>query len=229
MSRTCPICNYESKSELGVKQHISSSHEDSENPYKSETTCTNCDKNFYILDSYLDMGKGEFCSEDCQYEYGNIECVCNNCGEDFRLHKNEYERRPENGKFCTRRCESEYKSVQTECLECGFKFSVKKSLYESGRGKYCSKDCYYKSQISDVCSIRDTAEYKEWKMEVKNRDGKCVRCGSNSDLHAHHIIPVSEDETLATELSNGETLCVDCHAQEHPEIAELVRNSNQNT
>ena len=43
----------------------------------------------------------------------------------------------------------------------------------------------------------------------------CLRCGSERDLHAHHIIPVSADATLARSGFNGECLCSHCHQTFH--------------
>lgn len=55
----------------------------------------------------------------------------------------------------------------------------------------------------------------EWSKAVRQRDGKCVRCGSTEELHAHHIKRKSEHPELALEVSNGETLCKPCHDAEH--------------
>lgn len=61
--------------------------------------------------------------------------------------------------------------------------------------------------------IRERVEAKLWREAVFARDdhtcGLClVRGGA---LEAHHIVPVSVNETLRYELSNGMTLCLKCH------------------
>lgn len=44
----------------------------------------------------------------------------------------------------------------------------------------------------------------------------CQRCGvRGGDLHAHHLIPVFADESLAYEFDNLITVCKDCHAYIH--------------
>lgn len=176
------------------------------------------------------MGKGKFCSKDCEDSFGRVEKICKNCGDNFTLHKNEDERRESNGTFCSMECKSDYKSVDRNCNICGEKIHVKRALVESDRGKYCSKECYYRSETKDTADIRNTSAYKEWKKSVKERDSCCVDCGSSENLHAHHIVPVSENEDLATDVDNGKLLCEECHAKRHPEIAHLITESfNTNT
>jgi 5-methylcytosine-specific restriction endonuclease McrA len=55
-----------------------------------------------------------------------------------------------------------------------------------------------------------------WKLAVKRRDGfACKRCGSTDHLHAHHIVPFADNQDIATDVANGETLCDLCHSIEH--------------
>lgn len=55
-----------------------------------------------------------------------------------------------------------------------------------------------------------------WSKSVRDRDGhKCRECGTQSGLHAHHIKAKSKFPALAFEISNGVTLCRDCHAAAH--------------
>lgn len=50
-----------------------------------------------------------------------------------------------------------------------------------------------------------------WAHQVKARDGCCIICGSQVDLEAHHIIPVSVDPSHAGDVSIGVTLCAHHH------------------
>lgn len=56
---------------------------------------------------------------------------------------------------------------------------------------------------------------KEWSAQVRERDGKCMDCGSINDLHAHHIKHKVTHPELILDLSNGKTLCYRCHKAEH--------------
>jgi len=41
------------------------------------------------------------------------------------------------------------------------------------------------------------------------------RRGDRVELQAHHVVPVSSDLSLAFDLANGMTLCVECHRDHH--------------
>lgn len=79
-------------------------------------------------------------------------------------------------------------------------------------------------------SIRQMTENRRWMEAVKARDCRCVRCGSQSDLEAHHKTELAdliaslgiasrEDARRHAEalwdLDNGETLCRPCHYAHH--------------
>ena len=61
--------------------------------------------------------------------------------------------------------------------------------------------------------IRTSSKYKEWRKEVFKRDNyTCVECSyTGRNLNADHIKPFAYFPELRFELSNGRTLCVDCH------------------
>lgn len=63
---------------------------------------------------------------------------------------------------------------------------------------------------------RNTPQMKQWRQEVFQRDNyTCQDCGAKGYLHAHHIIPISEDLSKAFDVVNGKTLCVSCHEKIH--------------
>lgn len=65
-------------------------------------------------------------------------------------------------------------------------------------------------------SVRHTAEYKAWRKAVYERDRfKCQKCGTNKDLHAHHIKEFSKHEALRYVVDNGITLCRKHHGEVH--------------
>lgn len=66
------------------------------------------------------------------------------------------------------------------------------------------------------------AKLKSWSKRVKERDGyECVDCGATSNLNSHHIKPKSEHPDLAYDVENGETLCISCHNDRHPDIPDI--------
>ncbi len=60
-------------------------------------------------------------------------------------------------------------------------------------------------------------EYKEWRTNVFERDNyTCVLCGERGGkLQADHIKPWRGYVGLRYEVSNGRTLCCDCHRKTH--------------
>lgn len=60
--------------------------------------------------------------------------------------------------------------------------------------------------------IRTSSQYLDWKKSILERDErKCVDCGANDDLQVDHIKPFAYFPELRFELSNGRTLCRECH------------------
>lgn len=61
--------------------------------------------------------------------------------------------------------------------------------------------------------IRKSAQYKEWRRHVFNRDDyTCQGCGKRGvELHADHELPFALFSDLRLEILNGRTLCVPCH------------------
>ena len=50
---------------------------------------------------------------------------------------------------------------------------------------------------------------------LKKYNYKCNKCESRSKLELHHVVPVSEDKSLARDINNIEVLCFDCHRNHH--------------
>lgn len=65
---------------------------------------------------------------------------------------------------------------------------------------------------------------KEWADAVKERDDwVCQKCGKKDlNNHAHHRAPRSQRPDLRLEMSNGKTLCLDCHDFVHAHPKEAV-------
>jgi hypothetical protein len=61
--------------------------------------------------------------------------------------------------------------------------------------------------------------YKDfaWSVVVKERDKKCIHCGSDQDLHAHHIKQYKDHPELRYDVNNGITMCQTCHINYHKE------------
>ena len=151
--------------------------------------------------------------------------VCEVCGKEFRAI---HEYKGKQSKYCSKACWSVRATIIKKCLYCGAVISTCKSTDK----KYCNsicRDLHYrqilkgenshfwqggKTQQSEI--IRKSAEYKEWRKKVFERDNyTCQKCGKKSthDLEAHHKKAQSLFPELIFDLDNGLTLCHDCHKE----------------
>jgi hypothetical protein len=71
--------------------------------------------------------------------------------------------------------------------------------------------------ITDVEDPPDRADVDPaWRADVLSRDGKtCLVCSKTKNLEAHHVDNYSKFPALRSELSNGATLCKQCHKAYH--------------
>lgn len=73
---------------------------------------------------------------------------------------------------------------------------------------------------------RNMPEYIEWRSAVYERDGyTCQECGAQGELNAHHIKTWASHPELRFDVSNGVTLCKDCHAKKHPHLGYFRRKA----
>ena len=73
---------------------------------------------------------------------------------------------------------------------------------------------------------RTSAEYQQWRQDVRKRDGNsCRRCGFDTNLEVHHIKPLVKYPEFKTELDNGLTLCGNCHSllKDREEATDLLK------
>src|SRR5258708_2347766 len=99
----------------------------------------------------------------------------------------------------------------------GNKYSLtieqRRHLSESKKG---DKSPFWKGGISSINAlIRNSFEYKNCRRTVFERDDyTCQECGQKGGtLNAHHIKQFAYSPELRFELSNGLSLCLDCHKQ----------------
>lgn len=110
---------------------------------------------------------------------------------------------------------------------CGNKDKVSLQCFNRGqRCSFCNKKKmigenhpFYNPKLTDEerYKNRDYSEYINWRKSVYERDSyTCVTCNNRGgDLNAHHLDGYGWCEERRTDVSNGVTLCNDCHTDFH--------------
>lgn len=134
-------------------------------------------------------------------------------------------------KFCSRKCWRKYIHnciLYRLCEECRKKFRYWKAREKTAR--FCSRNCLGKWISKTFNGEKHHAwkggitkrgiKFKIWRKKVVERDQKCIKCGMKQKLVGHHIEHWDKDKDKRYDVKNGITLCVDCHAIEHPELSQ---------
>jgi|SRR5690625_2277128 len=77
---------------------------------------------------------------------------------------------------------------------------------------------------------RKYREYSQWRRDVFERDEyTCVNCSEKASgrLNAHHIESYTKNPSLRTTVTNGATLCEECHKEYHREYT--FNNASEDT
>lgn len=184
--------------------------------------CKNCNSSFMTHQWKIRQGKGKFCSKKCLYEWaknnlfgnksggwrgGDIVTKCLHCGKTIS------DRKSSNRKFCNSKCSSEWRK-------------------ENFKGN--NNPCWRGGSTTRNQTIRGSIKYSAWKLEVFERDKfTCQVCKKvGGDINAHHItsyaeivefmlkngyttMKIVESNNKLWDISNGLTLCRECHLEVH--------------
>ncbi len=102
------------------------------------------------------------------------------------------------------------KGKTKEELNANYKKGWKSPFPRYGQDNYNWKG----GKTPEIIRLRMSNKYKEWRTSVFKRDDyTCKMCGYDKGhiIEANHIIPLRLDLTKIFEVSNGITLCEDCH------------------
>src|SRR5260221_14707340 len=122
------------------------------------------------------------------------------------------------------------RQIKFVCKQCGKEKPVKQyGRFKQVNKLFCDVKCYgawrrtlkgklapnYKDgSCNERQLLRASLEYKQWRTAVFQRDNyTCVICGnpSKGNIEADHIKSFALYPELRFEVSNGRTLCEDCH------------------
>lgn len=164
--------------------------------------CQNCGAGKEIFPCRND-GRMHFCSTACHDEYQKtltgtkganwkgkrLARVCNFCHKTFKPTRSK--NRKDFQQYCSDRCRLEM-------------------LFEVQIGE--EHPAWNGGTTPFRRLIENSKEYKRWRQSVFKRDKyRCSMCGSNRNICAHHIKTFSDYPELRTDVSNGVTLCDNCH------------------
>lgn len=165
-----------------------------------------------------------YCSTNCfntiksKHRRKRVEHTCVICSKSFESGT------WRDAKYCSKECWNKRnpQSVKT-CPFCKQEFST----YQREQ-VYCSRSCArtdtsnqhgnrWKGGLTRaVLVIRGKKQYRDWRSAVLARDGnQCTRCQSTNRLHVHHIKSFEKHIELRYDISNGLTVCENCHSTIH--------------
>jgi hypothetical protein len=188
---------------------------------KATKQCIQCRKEFvrYLSRRNIVAGRGRFCTQACstafrlalppekqpQWKGGKPTWSCLTCTKPF-----ESWRRKDAGprSFCSIKC----LGVENGRRRLGVPrpSAVRLQLSRAFKGE---RSHFWRGGLTKTNAlIRESTEYTQWREAVLKRDNyTCVDCGSRKRLQADHIKQFAFYPSLRFELSNGRTLCIECH------------------
>ena len=111
-------------------------------------------------------------------------------------------------------------AVAFTCKQCKETTKMKES--RARNRIYCSKKCYNAHIYTGITvpenrAMRQTKEYREWRKTIFQEDNyTCQKCGQRGgSLNAHHIESFTAHPELRFDITNGVTLCKQCHNDFH--------------
>lgn len=161
-------------------------------------------------------------------EVKHIARNCDYCGQQMALAPWQIKRRPGTQKFCSkhcfyegRKCTQTFQNGHPDLVpkeKRGHAIETRHKIAAVQREKKIRGEEHWNwrgGKRKERSRLMGQWEYRIWRKAVFDRDNyTCVACGDTRVyLHADHIKPWSKFPELRYDLSNGRTLCVDCHRQ----------------
>lgn len=199
--------------------------------------CPICQGKFEVFESRSSGRKT--CSKSCMAELyrripkeqhpcwkgGKSKKICIICGKAFWVWPSKISQ-----KACSSECAAKTKKPPVKLSYCRYCKKLFAAPEDHPNQVYCNNFCakqsirgngsiHWRGGITpEGKRIRNSAIFSLWRAKVFIRDNwTCQRCGrrDGSELHPHHIKSFAEYPSLRFEVSNGITLCKDCHQEMH--------------
>ena len=200
----------------------------------------------------LAKGFRRFCNRECKIKYHREVIKCKECGKEFERPKS-YKTLKYCSEACRKAYRKKHPEEFggfkkkpngthiVRCETCGKLVKIKHAQYIAHKHHFCSIKCtaqYYGKlhsgenhwnwkggKTEEAYKLRHSEQYEKWRMAVYRRDHwTCQMCGKKTkQLVAHHIKPFKDYPELRYDVSNGITLCRNCHKKVHGYIGKDTR------
>ena len=211
MKKICEYCGKEFNADKKSRKYCSNECKVKARTKRVKTTCDYCGKDIEVKRCELKRSKHHYCSKECMGKHKSIIQI----GENNPCYRN---------------------AIKTyTCDYCGKEFERTQSQVNGKHHIFCSYECkdkansiYYSKEnhprwnpdLTEEDRIRGRmlSEDKQWRKQVFERDNyTCQCCGDNKggNLNAHHKDGYNWCEERRYDVTNGVTLCEDCHKEFH--------------
>lgn len=145
MQLICQFCNIEFKADNHTRKYCSRDCYLKAHPRRVvSANCLQCKKTFTLKRPHVPQ---KYCSYKCRglADRKNMDKICPQCDQAFTV--KQYANKQE---YCSQKCRglADQLRIELNCLACGKTFTLCPSQAQNGRGKYCSRECYYRSDSS---------------------------------------------------------------------------------
>lgn len=239
----CDCCGKEfrkSPSQIFERNYCSKECFLSCNYNKKTVICECCGKEFINKKSRIEKNKHNFCSRECANKGVSL----------FQSGENH-----PNYKGCN-------EIITTECDICKKEITMTRFNFDKHKYHYCSRECqyigfslYYSGENNPLWDFDKTDEereerrniegYSQWIKQVYKKDNYTCQCcgvrngnGKAIKLNAHHKEGYNWCTERRLDITNGVTLCEDCHKEFHhiygygnnteQQWKEFINNNNNN-
>jgi hypothetical protein len=161
--------------------------------------CPVCGKDFTVHVLFINKGQGKYCSHSCARSGSPTRkktaplVICFTCGKEFIKYRSNLTKNIGDKSFCSRECWYNYNQLENHYL------------YAGGQNE------------------RMNPESAKWHRSVMIRDKcYCRICHVRRNLEVHHIKPFTAYPETRWDVSNGITLCRDCHVRFRNKEADYI-------
>lgn len=160
-----------------------------------------------------EIKKRVFCSKECAFppHFSN----CKGCGREFRYSPSDKQM------FCSYACANNHEETskrKSEGRRATLATPEGRKMFDEAMKRRSQLPYYQKRATGRARDIEmGRGEYRKWRIGVLRRDNwTCQECGRRGGLlQAHHIKSWVDYPELRYEVSNGKSLCPQCHTDEH--------------